>query len=71
MSESSNSSVSNDSDASSDSDHSVDSITNTHVSNKRIILLSLCGVTNYVLKYIVKEECRTSSSSGSQWVQRY
>lgn len=68
MSESSNSSESNDYDASSDSVHSVDSITNTHVSNKRMVLLSLCGVTNYVLKYIVKEECRTSSLSGSQWV---
>ncbi|XP_073282363.1 protein ALP1-like isoform X3 [Primulina huaijiensis] len=68
MSASSGSTISDNSDASSDSDISVDSITNTHVSKKRMVLLSLCGVTNYVLKYIVKEKCRTSWLSGSQWV---
>ncbi|XP_073037105.1 uncharacterized protein [Primulina eburnea] len=62
------STISDNSDASSDSDISVDSIRNTHVSKKRMVLLSLCGVTNYVLKYIVKEKCRTSWLSGSQWV---
>ncbi|XP_075483791.1 uncharacterized protein LOC142523944 [Primulina tabacum] len=68
MSASSGSTISDNSNASSDSDISVDSIRNTHVSKKRMILLSLCGVTNYVLKYIVKEKCRTSWLSGSQWV---
>ncbi|XP_075492429.1 uncharacterized protein LOC142530477 [Primulina tabacum] len=68
MSASSGSTISDNSDASSDSDISVDSIRNTHVSKKRMVLLSLCGVTNYVLKYIVKEKCKTSWLSGSQWV---
>ncbi|XP_073133725.1 uncharacterized protein [Henckelia pumila] len=68
MSENSSSGVSDDSDESSDSELFVDSIRDTLVSNKRIALLSVCGVTNYVLKYIMKEECRTSWLSGSQWV---
>ena len=39
-----------------------------HIMNNRMLMFAVANVTNYFMKYVVKNPCRDSSMTGHRWV---